>query len=107
MMGFNNNNPKKILGVCPTSIFVVDAEGLITYADDHAESLFRLSKSKMTNLRYNSPVWKLTDLQGNAIPLEDLPFSVVKRTGAEVQNMEFTIQWPNEEKDMFPLMPYH
>src|SRR6056297_847554 len=83
-----------VIAVSPVPITVIDAEGTIIYANDRAEKVLGLEKSEITLRSYNSPQWEITDLEGNSFPVDQLPFSVVKRTQKPVNGIRHAIKWP-------------
>lgn len=65
---------------------VLSKEGRIIYANDAAETVLGVTRDFMMGEMYNSPKWRLTDLDGQPIRNEDEPFVVVQDTGRMVQN---------------------
>jgi len=76
----------------PIAQTMVDAEGWITYANRQAEEIFEISRQEILTRTYNSDKWRILDLQGNAIPPDKLPFSIIKATGQSVRGFEHTIE---------------
>lgn len=67
--------------------FVVLSEhGEIVYANDEAENVLGVTIDEMIGQRYDSPNWRITDINGKPIPDDREPFTIVKRTGQMVQN---------------------
>jgi PAS domain S-box-containing protein len=67
--------------------FVVLSEhGEIVYANDEAERVLGVTIQELIGQRYNSPNWRITDIDGNPVPDEREPFTIVKHTGHMVQN---------------------
>ncbi len=79
----------------PVGITILDKNGDITYANNHAETALSLAKSEITGRQYDSPAWKITDYAGNPFPQEDLPFAQVMRTGQPVNNVQHAIEGPD------------
>lgn len=84
-----------IMTASPIAITLVDREGRITFANPRAELLLGLSRDEITHQTYNSPVWRITDYDGNPFPEEQLPFVRVMATGQPVFNVRHAITWPN------------
>lgn len=87
----------KIIEASPVAITIVNKEGKITYANDHAEKILGLSRSDITTRTYKSPKWSITDYDGNPFPDEKHPFSIVKRTKKPIFHIKHTIKWPKGE----------
>jgi two-component system CheB/CheR fusion protein len=81
-----------ILDSAPVAIVLVDKDGKIIYANDHAEDIFELSKTNITQREYNSPEWKIKTFSGEDYDLEQLPFAIIKRTYEPVKNIQHTIE---------------
>ncbi|MBN2519748.1 MAG: PAS domain S-box protein, partial [Bacteroidales bacterium] len=64
----------------PVGIVTLNNKGEITFANQRAEIILGLKKDKIANLTYNSPEWKITDLNGNPFLDKELPFQLVKVT---------------------------
>ncbi|HKL17641.1 MAG TPA: PAS domain S-box protein, partial [Halalkalibaculum sp.] len=89
---------KKLTESSPVGTCILDSEGQITFANEQAEQVLGLTKDKIAGLGYNDPKWKITDLEGNAIPEEQLPFMQVKQKERAVYNIEHAIEWPDGER---------
>lgn len=76
-----------IINTTPTSITMVNSEGMLTYANTNAMTLFKLSKSDILHRSYDSPAWVITAPDGSVFPNEKLPFSRIKRTFESVHNI--------------------
>lgn len=85
----------KILEISPIGMVVLDKDGKITLANREAEKVLGLTKSKISELTYDSPIWKITDLKGNPFPKEQLPFFLVMNSHESVYNIEHAIEWPD------------
>lgn len=73
-----------VLSVCPVSLFMLDPDGRITFANKRARSVFGLEIGQVEGKMFNSPDFRITDLHGRLIPDEQLPFAKVMVTGEEV-----------------------
>jgi len=72
---------RAITATSPVGIVMLDTEGVITFANAHAEHILRLESVSLEQRTYNDPRWYITDMNGGPFPDEDLPFHRVKRTG--------------------------
>lgn len=80
-----------ITDTVPVGITILNREGSINFANAFAEKLFGLSKNKITTRTYDSPQWKIADVNGKPFPESELPFSQVKRKAEPVFNVEHTL----------------
>ena len=83
---------EKVTDTSPVSITVVDKDGNITFANERAEEVLGLEKSKITGLAYNDPDWRIATLTGEPFPEEDLPFRQVMERGEPVYGVQHAIQ---------------
>lgn len=82
----------------PVAITQVDRDGKIVFANSHAQRLLGLTENAMGDLRYNSPEWRITDLDGSPFPEERLPFRQVLSTGQAVYDVQHAIHKPGSRK---------
>lgn len=75
-----------IVSASATGFVVLSDAGRIIYANDAAEVVLGAPVSFMLGEAYNSPKWRLTDLDGQKFKDEDEPFVIVRKTGGMVQN---------------------
>jgi two-component system CheB/CheR fusion protein len=88
-----------IIDTAPVAITMSDDIGNIIFANAVAEKLFGLSKKQITSRTFDASSWQIEDFDGNPIPSEKLPFSLVKKTYDPVQNVQHTII--TDEKKLF------
>lgn len=79
----------------PVGVTVLNTDGEFIRANDHAEAVLGLSKSKITGRTYNDPSWELFGEDGEAVPDEELPFAQVMATEEPMYEKELGIRWPN------------
>ncbi len=89
---------KKLTESSPVGISILNTDGQITFANEQAEKILGLTKDNITELRYNDAKWKITDLDGNPFPEEELPFMQVKKEEQAVYDVEHAIEWPDGER---------
>ncbi len=87
-----------VLENSPIASTILNKSGQITYANQMAEQVLGLSKNEITSRQYNAISWRITDEQGNTLPNEKLPFSIVMDTQKPVFDIVHVIQWPDGEK---------
>ncbi len=88
----------KLAETSPTAITKVDNEGKIVYANSKAEEVLGIQKSNITSRKYNDPAWKITDNEGNEMPVEKLPFQMVKNSKQSVSDVRHAIEIPDGER---------
>jgi len=76
----------------PIGITTIDVNGVITFANHHAEKLLGLECDDISGLSYNAPEWRITDFEGNPYPDEKLPFSIVVNTKKPVYDIQHAIE---------------
>lgn len=89
---------EKVLENSPVAKVMVNAEGIITYANKRAEVFLKAKRKDILNRSFNSEAWKITDLEGNPIPSEKLPFSIIKETGKPVYEFLHYIEVSEKRK---------
>lgn len=82
----------------PVGIVLVDKEGRISFANKRAEQILGLTKDEIKQKYYNSPDWKITDLDGNDLPDNQLPFLVVQKQKKPIYDIQHAIEKPNGKK---------
>jgi len=81
----------------PIAQTIVDHDGWIIYANKRAERIFGLNRRDILNRTYNADTWIIRDLNGNPIPPEQLPFSVIRESGREIFNFQHYIEVPGKK----------
>ena len=94
----SHNLLNQIVETVPVGITFINNEGQITFANKNAENVLGLTKDKITSRTYNDPEWKITSLDGTPFPAEQLPLSIVQRTGNAVKNIEYVIEYPDGKR---------
>jgi two-component system cell cycle sensor histidine kinase/response regulator CckA len=79
----------------PVGLAVVDRAGRITFANARAEAILGLTRSEITQRRYDAPEWRITRYDGSPLPGRELPFARVKATGRPVLGAAHSIEWPD------------
>lgn len=86
---------ERIVETTPGGIMILDMTGTVTFANAAAERILGLTRSAITNRRYNDPAWKITTVDGQAIPDADLPFAQARRTGKPMFGNEYALERPD------------
>jgi two-component system CheB/CheR fusion protein len=89
---------QKILDNSPMAKTLVNVHGQITYANKPAEKIFGITQKEILERSYDASQWKISDLQGNPIKPEELPFTLVKNTLKPVVDFRHYIEIPGKEK---------
>ncbi|MEQ9242357.1 histidine kinase N-terminal 7TM domain-containing protein [Roseovarius indicus] len=79
-------------------IFLISETGDIVYANPEAEKITGLSSSEITSRGYRDEDWRNETLDGRPMAAEDLPVSIVLRTGEKVTDMRHALILPNGER---------
>ncbi len=87
-----------ILSSAPIAVTMVDTLGRITYANKEATELFGFQFDDLNKMKYDDPGFTITDLDGNPVPSEDLPFSRVVHKGQKVKDYAHKIVTRNQEE---------
>ncbi|MBN2760097.1 MAG: response regulator [Rhodobacteraceae bacterium] len=86
---------KGIVSTNAAGFVVLSQDGRIVYANDEAERVLGVTIAEMEGQQYNSPNWRITDINGKAVPDEMEPFSIVRRTGQLVENHRIALHCPD------------
>jgi len=89
---------EQILETVPECIVQINAEGEFTFANERAAEVLGIEHSEVTQRAYNDPEWDITDMEGNPIPDEELPFRQVWASGDTVRGYRHAIRWPDGTK---------
>ncbi|HOD39356.1 MAG TPA: histidine kinase dimerization/phospho-acceptor domain-containing protein, partial [Candidatus Wallbacteria bacterium] len=89
---------RTLAAATPVGIVTIDARGVITFANRQAEKILGLVMPVGGELTYNSPAWRVTDVDGGPFDEEKLPFSVVMATGRPADDIRHAIEWPDGKR---------
>ena len=85
----------RIMRTSPAGITVADRDGKIVFANKRAGEILCHSIDKITGLNYDSPEWRITDFDGNPLPMETLPHAMVISSGNPVHGIRHTVNSPD------------
>ncbi len=86
----------KLIGETSSAgVITFDLEGRMVSANSWAQKLLGLTRDELTSRTYNDARWRITDLDGNTIADEQLPFRLALETGEMVHDARFAIDWPD------------
>jgi PAS domain S-box-containing protein/putative nucleotidyltransferase with HDIG domain len=88
----------RIMKTSPAGITVVDRKGQIVFANKRAEEIFCLTKNEITQRGYSASEWHITDFDGNPLPEEQLPFTLVMNTGNPVYGVRHAIELSGRQR---------
>ncbi len=91
----NHELMMRILETNPTAITMVDSNGSIIFANTEAERLFGLTRSEISEMRYDDNGFQITDTDGNPIASEDLPFAQLMSTKDSIHKYVHCITRPD------------
>jgi two-component system CheB/CheR fusion protein len=88
----------KTLEYNPVASTVVDESGKITFANKKAQEVLGITQKQIRERNFDDVKWEITDVDGNPIPSEDLPFSRVMETQKPVHRFKHYIKLPDQGK---------
>jgi PAS domain S-box-containing protein len=77
---------ERIVETSPVGITVIDADGSISFANEHAAEIIGLPKDELIGREYDGPMFEATDADGE--PVEEGIFEQVLATGEPVYDAE-------------------
>jgi PAS domain S-box-containing protein len=80
-----------IINSVPVAITMVDENGMISFANENALKLYRLSKNEIQSKSFDANVWNITTYDDKPFPREKLPFMLVKKTFDKVFDIEHAV----------------
>ena len=92
-----NDLLNRITNTAPAGIIVRNPRGEITFANAYAQQKLRLTPSQDTPSTFYSPEIKYTNLDGEDLPDDQLPFRQVISTRQPVNSVPHAIQFPGEQ----------
>lgn len=91
----SENRLAGILETMADGITIADGDGVITFANAAAENMLGLTRNDIEGRAYNDPKWRITTVDGEPFPSEELPVARVMRTGEPVHLVDFAIEHPD------------
>jgi two-component system CheB/CheR fusion protein len=88
----------QILESTPSAIVRVNRSGKIVFANERAETLLGLVRTDLETRKYDDPVFKITDAEGNEFPSSELPFAVITRTKEPLLGFRHFVERPDGER---------
>ena len=85
----------RILETNAGGIVVFDAEGTITFANQSAEKILGVERSRLIGLRHDDPIWEMTDVDGAPIGHEELPLLKARAARVPVYDIQFGVRHRN------------
>ncbi len=86
---------EQILKTVPACVVRINYDGEFVFANQRAEEVLGLEQDAVSQRTYNDPAWDITDLAGDPIPDEELPFRQVRDSGEPIYGYRHTIEWPD------------
>ena len=87
----------------PVASTIVDESGRLTFANKKAEELFGITQKQINERDFDDKKWEITDIQGESIPGEELPFSLVMKNQKPIYNYQHYIKIPNKTKRLLSI----
>lgn len=88
----------RIMETSVVGILYVNKYGYITIANPIAANILNFSIDEITKMQYNFPNLKITDIDGNPIPEENMPFIKVKNSMKPVIDLQHSIELPDGKR---------
>lgn len=85
----------EVMDTSISAIVVMDAQGVITYANAEAERILGLTRGSIEGRKFDDPAWRITAADGSPMPPEDLPFHRAHDSGESVRDVRMAIEWPD------------
>ncbi|MFN3846176.1 MAG: PAS domain S-box protein [Paracoccaceae bacterium] len=85
----------EVMDTSISAIVVMDAQGVITYANAEAEHILGLTKDTIQGRKYDDPAWHITETDGSPMPTEALPFLRAHASGESVRDARMAVEWPD------------
>ena len=86
------NLVRAIMETSPVGIIMMDESGVIIFANQQAERIFRLQRAHICERTYDDPKWRITDMDGAPFAVEKLPFHQVMQTAKVVRDIRYSIE---------------
>ncbi len=86
---------EKLLEILPLGIIILDKNGKIIHVNSQIVDIFQITKEYLLKRGFNDSYWKIKDFTGNPLPVNELPFYIVKTTFQKVVDRRLTIEFPN------------
>ncbi|MCF7972482.1 MAG: PAS domain S-box protein [Phycisphaerae bacterium] len=90
----------RLMETSPVGIVMTDAAGLIQFANAPAEHILGLTTEEIMGRTHNDIKWHITDYDGNPMPDEHLPFSLVRNNRLPVYGIRHAIAWPDGRRTL-------
>jgi PAS domain S-box-containing protein len=89
---------QKTLDNSPLAKTLLDRDGNIIYTNKSAEKIFGITRKEVLDRSFDASTWKITGLDGKPIPVEELPFSKIKRTMKGITDYRHYIEVTGKSK---------
>jgi PAS domain S-box-containing protein len=88
----------RLMDTSPVSITMANRHGELIFANERAEEVLGLNRKEITSRVYNTPDWRITDLDGGPFPDAELPFRRVMAKKEPVYDVRHAIEWPDGQR---------
>jgi len=85
----------KVVETMADGLVIIDRDGIIVFANAAAENILGIARSDIKGKTFSDPAWRITRVNGEPFPVDELPFASVIRTGAPAYGIEHAIECPN------------
>jgi PAS domain S-box-containing protein len=86
---------ERIVETIAEGIFIISADGIITYANEAVEEILGVKRSDLIGRPYSDSGYKVTTLGGKPYPVKEHSITQALRTGESVRNVEYVVIRPD------------
>ena len=99
----------EVMDTSISAIVVMDTQERITYANAEAERILGRDRNSIEGMTYSDPIWRITDADGNPMPLDALPGRRALKENAIVRDVRMGIEWPDGTRRILSVnaVPHH
>ncbi len=77
------------------AVVVLDARGMVVFANEIAQNLLDLHTRSACQPLYDLEHWQVSDAQGNPVTADTTPFAMLVRNRSVIRDLEQRIEWPS------------
>jgi PAS domain S-box-containing protein len=83
---------RHLIDASPLAILVFDQGGKVSFATSVVGEMMGMSDETVLGMAYNSPNWRISSMDGRPLADEELPYSMVMRSGSPILNRRYAIE---------------
>jgi PAS domain S-box-containing protein len=86
--------PAKVLDTINEGVAVIRADGRYAFTNEAAQRILGTEET-VVGRHHDDPLWELTTLGGEPVPVDEMPLAIVMRTGEPVLDAEYCATFPD------------